>query len=251
MRPGTRLRAHGHAHPHLCYVAEGMFAEREGCGWRRVPCGTLRSSPAGDEHDIRFETATRCLLILFEGDPLAAPTPAPRERVYLEATHLRLLAAEMVRSLHCPSQEAFELGTLALELLAASRPDVASRTPPPWLTDVRDRLLDDPRQPPGTADLAEWTGLHPVYVARAFRTHYGMGLGEFARVARADKARSMIRSSDTALARLAIRAGYADQSHMTREMRRVFGTTPGRIRKTDPAAVEVASFQGAGRPLQG
>jgi AraC-like DNA-binding protein len=71
---------------------------------------------------------------------------------------------------------------------------------------------------------------HPTHVARAFRREYGVTVAEYARRLRLDWAQAQLALEDAPLARIAIEAGFADQSHFTRAFRRHTGMTPGRYR---------------------
>jgi AraC family transcriptional regulator len=112
---------------------------------------------------------------------------------------------------------------------------------------VRDRIREAPVAAVTTADLAHDSGFHPVYVARAFRDYYGIGVGEFARLVRADRASEMLRASAEPLARIAAHAGYADQSHLSRDMRRLLGHTPATLRRRRAGVLQVSSVQDPGR----
>ena len=81
------------------------------------------------------------------------------------------------------------------------------------------------------AELAREAGVHPVYLARAFRRHLRSGPAEYIRGARIDAAKQSLADSDLPLSQVARAAGFADQSHFTRQFRRVVGASPGRYRR--------------------
>jgi AraC family transcriptional regulator len=81
------------------------------------------------------------------------------------------------------------------------------------------------------SDLARRIGLHPIYVARAFRARFGCAVGEYARYLRVERARRLLHHTPLALSDIAARAGYSDQSHMTRDFKRAFDQSPGAYRK--------------------
>ena len=80
------------------------------------------------------------------------------------------------------------------------------------------------------SELAVEIGIPPVQVARAFRAHYGLSVGEYGRRLRVEWAAAEIAGCDRPLAEIAVQAGFADQSHFTRLFKRYFGTTPGQYR---------------------
>ena len=68
-----------------------------------------------------------------------------------------------------------------------------------------------------------------MVLARRYRRHFGQTPGAAIRQMRADRASERVgRGGD--LAGVAADAGYADQSHMTREFLTIFGMTPGQYR---------------------
>jgi AraC family transcriptional regulator len=103
--------------------------------------------------------------------------------------------------------------------------------PPPWLRTARELLRDDP----GATSLgavAARLDVHRVHLARAFRDHFGETVGDQLRRIRVLRALRMLRESDAPLSRVALDAGFADQSHMTRALRSAVGSTPAEARRT-------------------
>lgn len=72
-------------------------------------------------------------------------------------------------------------------------------------------------------------GVTRQHARRLFLEHVGVSPKAFAGLARAARALSML-SSDASLAHVARQAGYADQAHMTRELGRVAGSPPSKLR---------------------
>jgi hypothetical protein len=64
---------------------------------------------------------------------------------------------------------------------------------------------------------------------RSFRSATGLTPGAYLRQLRVQKSRRLLGPGGLSLAELAAQLGFADQSHFTREFRRVFGITPGRF----------------------
>jgi len=78
-------------------------------------------------------------------------------------------------------------------------------------------------------DLARVAGITPRHLIRSFRKATGLPPHAYLRQLRVERARGMLRE-DTPLAEVALAAGFADQSHLTRVFRQLTGTTPGRYR---------------------
>jgi AraC family transcriptional regulator len=86
------------------------------------------------------------------------------------------------------------------------------------------------------AGLAAEAGVHPGYLAAAFRRHFGCTPGGYVRRQRVALTCRHLSDSDTPLADVALLAGFADQSHFTRVFKRQTGLTPAAYRKLTAGA---------------
>jgi len=73
-------------------------------------------------------------------------------------------------------------------------------------------------------------GLRRRSLEHAFRHHVGLPPGTVARIARFQRAAGML-AGPVPLARVAADCGYADQPHLTREVRAMSGCTPAELRR--------------------
>lgn len=136
---------------------------------------------------------------------------------------------------------ASEIGELLLELLEtvlAGRDDGAPDPPPdaapsPWVRRLYERIHEEFRDRPPIVELAADAGVHPDHVCRAFRRHFGFTISDLVRHRRVEHAARMIRTTDRPLSSVAYHAGFSDQSHMTRQMKRHLGVTPRELREPD------------------
>jgi AraC family transcriptional regulator len=122
---------------------------------------------------------------------------------------------------------------LTLELLAegARRRTPGGSHPPRWLQHVRDLLHEAFRQRLTLDGIAGSVGVHPAHLARVFRQLQGCTVGEYVRSLRIEYACHCLRTSDTALATLALAAGFSDQSHFSRVFKRQTGMSPAVFRE--------------------
>jgi AraC-like DNA-binding protein len=86
-----------------------------------------------------------------------------------------------------------------------------------------------------SAELEAASGLDRFALARHFRALLGTSPYRYLTMRRLDRARALMRAGD-ALADAACAAGFADQSHLTRQFKRAYGITPGRWRAMSAAA---------------
>jgi AraC family transcriptional regulator len=198
---------------------------------------TLIAKPAGTVHENQVGSVpVECLVIEVIADAassLREPVPLCREvGVHRSAQVARFagrLRSEMVQR---DDVTPLAIEGLVFELLAELTqtshpgPDAGSR----WLTRARDLLHDEPG-PQSLSDLARRIGLHPIYVARAFRARFGCTVGEYVRCLRVEHARRLLHHTRFGLCEVAAQAGYSDQSHLTRDFRRAFDQSPGAYRR--------------------
>lgn len=77
------------------------------------------------------------------------------------------------------------------------------------------------------AELSSLTGLSPYRVSRLFRGVVGVPLASYLALVRVRRARSLI-AAGMSLAAVAHEVGYSDQSHFSRQFKRIVGMSPGR-----------------------
>jgi AraC family transcriptional regulator len=221
--------------PYLAVVLEGGLVKsfpRRALELRRASAVAI---PQGATHGARFGSAGARILIVRPrnaSDPVAGCFDRIAELRGCELTWLAWRLAGELRAEDAAAPLAAE--GFALELLAATtRETRAERTharPPAWLRAAEELLRARLADRIGLAELAETVGVHPAYLARAFRAHYGLSVGEYGRRLRLAWAAAELAGSETPLAEIASSAGFADQSHFTRVFRRHVGTTPARYR---------------------
>jgi AraC-like DNA-binding protein len=123
-------------------------------------------------------------------------------------------------------EHATTIRSLLEQLLARSTPtaaDRAGRTSP--LAPLRTYLKTNVNEPVPTEDVARMSGLSQCHVIRAF--HYEFGLPPHAyhlRVRLATACELLMRG--LAVASVAYECGFADQSHLNRKFKAVYGLTP-------------------------
>jgi AraC-like DNA-binding protein len=111
-------------------------------------------------------------------------------------------------------------------LARALAPRLGGAAPDPRVRAAAVRLARAPATPmPALAAAVE---LGERQLRRAFGAAVGYGPKTYARIMRFRVALALVRGGEP-LARAAIAAGYADQAHMTREMRALAGRPPGTL----------------------
>ena len=230
--------------PYLAVVLDGALVKR----FRRRSLSLGRTDAltmaSGAAHDARFGPEGARIVVVKPVDgssPLAASLDRLAE---LRGAELGWLARRLARELGA-SDAAAPLAAegLALELLAAtSREGAGTRRggrPPAWLGSVEELVRARSGECVRLGELARAVGVHPTHLARVFREHHGVSVGEYGRRVRLARAAVEVERGDTSLALIATRAGFADQSHFTRVFRQHVGTTPARYREQTRDARDV------------
>ena len=137
----------------------------------------------------------------------------------------RALAARWVSG---EEEEEPALAQATSHFLALAAADVPAARPE-WLPSVMHALSAE--APPSTAAMADRLNLHPAWLARAYRSAVGEGIGDTLRRKRVEQAARLLRTSELPTAMVAQEAGFCDQSHMNRSFRALLGRTPCSIRE--------------------
>jgi AraC family transcriptional regulator len=80
-------------------------------------------------------------------------------------------------------------------------------------------------------ELAAVAGLSPFHFAREFRRSTGLPPHRWLVEARLHRAIELLLRTDTPIAQVALRTGFAGQSHLGRHLKRRHGIAPGQVRR--------------------
>lgn len=241
----AHLAPHTHDRPTFAVMLEGGFelsftspAIRD----RSLPCrqGVVFTEPPGESHANEiFRTGARVMVIQPDVDDerLEPVRPMLTDRInHFRGGRMVDTAREIVREIEHPDS----LSIVALEALALEMMIGAARMPrtlteadevSPWFRRAEEYVHEHFRSAPRIADVAEAAGVHPAHLASVFRDVYGVPLGTYLRRLRVEWVADRLLGSDTPIGILAYRAGFADQSHLTRAFKRMTGWTPAAYRE--------------------
>lgn len=241
---GLEMGRHHHETGNVSLVIHGWLEEETDHGTHRAGPGSVVVKPAGTEHADRFGDAG-CHMLALELPPSSPPAAAsgtdlgPETSPALErwrwtdgGAPARLMVGLLATLRRCPEEldRSVEEALWALpDALDAVVPQRSSDAPA-WLCRVRDRLHDEIRDPPLVRELAAGESVHPTYLTRRFKQHFGLPVTRYVRRLRARLAAGMIARSEEPLGTIAFRAGFADQSHLCRVFKEEMGMTPGAFR---------------------
>ena len=215
---GLQQRAHVHACAQFSLILAGSLIERVDGREHAAGPGQASAKPSGIAHADSYGPQGAVLLSFHFWCEETA-----RSAIGEGDWHWRLpgKAAPLVTS-------AGGGADMLWDLLGASGGRPGGGTPPAWLGWARSEL--DRR--PGLADiggLAAQAGVHRVHFSREFARHYGLAPSIYRQRQMAARALRALVDDGLPAASAAQDAGFADQSHMIRAIRTVFGTTPRQL----------------------
>ncbi len=245
----ARLPEHSHERAFICLVVAGGYTERVG---RRTetytPFSALFHPPAKSHQDEIGRTGARFFSVEIDGrwiDRIREVAPLPESVAEPRGGDLVWLATRLYREFRAfDAWSPLAVEGLVLEALAvaARAPRADERPAPRWLGRATELLRDGAPSELTTARVAAEAGVHPVHFARVFRREHGCTVGEYVRRQRVRHALGLLSDTSLPLAEVALAAGFADQSHLTRVFRQTLGSTPGALRSA------LADARAADRP---
>ncbi len=236
--PYARLSRHAHPHARFTLVLSGGFTETRRSGHATCTRSTLIFREPDDPHGAATAgSGAKCLVVDCDGDWIAR---VRAEGAVLDgsADFRGGLLVHLAQRLHGEFLMRDEVSRLAIDSLVlgmfaeASRRALpaAPRAVPRWLEQARDLLHAHFAEPMTLAEIATTVGVHPVHLARSFRTCYHCTVADYVRQLRIDFACREITTSSAPLSEVALRAGFCDQSHLSRLFKSRVGVTPAEYR---------------------
>jgi AraC family transcriptional regulator len=86
-------------------------------------------------------------------------------------------------------------------------------------------------QPTSNQDLADLVGMSVSHFARRFKGSFGVSPRDYMIRGRVERAKTLMRDTNTSLCQIALDSGFCDQAHMSRLFHAVVGSTPSRWRR--------------------
>lgn len=202
----TTSRRHRHLLPYAALVLRGRYTEAGEQGRWHVSAGDVLLHESFDAHwDAFGDTGAEVLNLALPGEvrlPSAGRVEDPDEIVRVA-----------------------EKDRLAAAALLLARLMRVQRLNDHWADELASQLWRRPDLHVGRWGLER--GIRPAVLSRKFHQIYGVPPVKFRNGIRARKALHAIVFDRTRLAAAAFDAGFSDQSHMTRELRRLTGRSPG------------------------
>jgi len=206
---------------------------------QEVSIGSLAICPAGIDCAADAEEGGDAILVAVDPGQLALATA---EHSVPEAQLLERLSGddnallELARSLAVESASEYPkgplfwnevasafIGRLAARHTSEHESQTRGRLGKRGLERVRDYIMTHLDEPIAVAALASIVGRSPYHFSRVFSRSFGISPHRYVVHLRLRRAIELIRDGRASLAEIAARTGFADQSHLSRWVRRVHG----------------------------
>ena len=102
---------------------------------------------------------------------------------------------------------------------------------PKWTISVKELIHENSCTNFSLFEISKEIGIHPVHLSRQFKNYFGLSLGAYIRYTKIHKAASLLKDKEVPLIDICYLAGFYDQSHMSKNFKKVFKITPLQYRK--------------------
>jgi AraC family transcriptional regulator len=243
VRPGVTVSRHAHATPSIsCLLigeCEEIFSSKN--AWTRRP-GLVIAAPPGDAHALHFGKARALSLVVeFRESRGISDAPSPdclTRRRALEGHSAYFWLARLVCQLSETSAEQSRITDAVDEIASGMWSSLLERrfgergSIPGWLRRIHETVTDPLATLPRFSRLAHEANVDPAYLARAYRKAFRRTMGEDRRRVKIDHALGLLARDECSVADAALAAGFSDQSHFGRMLKRRTGLSPDIYRKS-------------------
>jgi len=220
----SAMEHHCHATPFVTIVLTGAYVEVHDAVPDVCRGGSIVVHQAAEEHADRFTTDTRCLNVELPRDSL---TPPLRGAVVLSTEPSRAVKSVIEAFYGCTGGLAGAVKNLQAAVVGQLLDPPRER--PEWLRRVIDEFPWADSVP--LREAAVIGGVHETHFSREFRRHVGMTASEYRARARLKVASQLLLTTTSQLSRIALNAGFSDQSHLTRLFSERLGLPPAAYRR--------------------
>ncbi len=233
--PGLTLKFGAETDAYFCFVS-GAISDLNPAKRFAYRGANLLFFPPHQPRSAGFDESSQCLVVR------VGPAMLSRVRIELQdRSPLKIEGWEalwLIRKLQGEFLKNADSGSLIVEaiilqllVIAArcSREEHAGNTRA-WLSNVRNVIERQYLNEFRLSELASLAGVHRVHLVREFRKHYGATIGQYIRKLRIDHACQLLGQTNLPLSEISSTCRFADQSHFTKQFRKLSGLTPGAYR---------------------
>ncbi|WP_108805582.1 AraC family transcriptional regulator [Aquimarina sp. Aq107] len=225
---------HFHENFHICFVFQGGKAETNKTSTYSKKEGSIFSYFSGEKHRwISCKPISKSANIEIGSDFLkkyGLSENSIKDNIYrnIEAKSiiLKMQKEMMIHSIESTTT----IHSLLLELVSDSNESQAKHIPY-WTISLNELLHDNWNERMTLKEMSETIGVHPVTISKFFRKYFACTLGEYQRKLRIEQSIQLIKNSNLSLSEIAFHCGFSDQSHFTRNFKKMTGFLPKHFQK--------------------
>jgi AraC family transcriptional regulator len=229
-KPRGTQKLHAHSFTQISFLLSGEMKERQGhADWTpdvatfgRKPAGLLHENEWGRNGALIFSIKLRGAIEAEE-----ALAPAGWFRPVNPSSLPQLVRACLENGEACAQEDA------VWDLLSLCHGGDVRRvgSPPNWLR-IAKEALDDAPVGTSIAEIARCVGVHRSHLSSSFRSFFNVSPSVYRREAMLARALFKVVDSDSRLTSVAHEAGFSDQAHLSRAVRKATGLTPRFLRSS-------------------
>ena len=238
--PFFRTPNHAHESALFCLVLKGNYTETYGLKKRECLPSTVLFHACDDPHAEYFhEDGGHSFIVEINKnwiENVRDRVPIPNISANFRTGNLPLIGAKLYKEFkQFDSLSPLIIEGLMMEITGETARQYSKKKKykkPIWLDKAESYLRERFSESFSLKEVAEFVGIHPVYLAQTFRKFNQMTVGNYVRNIRLENARRQLIYTDLSLTDISYKSGFSDQSHFTRLFKREFGTTPREYRQT-------------------
>lgn len=238
--PRFETPSHAHREALIAFVIQGNYTETYERQTRECKASTLIFHPPNENHAEHFhESGGRSFIVEIEPEWLwqrrGSSSGFEDSRDFGDGV-LEVLARKLYREfLEADDASVLIVEGLLLQLVGEmlrryGRKEATSKKIPRWLEQAKELIRARYSEQLTLSAIAAEVSVHPVHLAQTFSDSFHCTVGEYLRRVRIEYARQQLATSRTAIAEIALAAGFCDQSHFTRHFKRHTGMSPAHYR---------------------
>ncbi len=226
----SEISKHSHANPYLCLLVSGDYNEKSNIE-SVISSGEVIYRRAGYEHSNSFyKSDSLCLNIeinnqehLMNQNNFVLPSSESKQKgtieIYKVLYALKKKLSNDLLDIYCYESMLTHIN------ISKKKGNLI------WIKQIKERINDNPTALLSLEKLSLDFELHPNYIIRKFKEITGHKLSEYLTKIRLENTIKNLIITESRITEIALNAGFYDQSHFNRNLKKHIATTPLHFRK--------------------
>lgn len=226
----SESKFHAHSNSYLSILLSGLYSEVTSTSQKIIYPSNILYRPAHYKHKNQFiTTRTKCLNIAFSPEWFYKLDVNPQKiKPHIKnIEHHPLIVHLLIDFLKCRQIDFFEELLLHV-IMGEERANTSISTP--WLGKLIRILNHETEKSHSLKSLSERVFVHPNYMARVFKKHFGVTIGQYQMDRKVKSATKKLFIERNPIAQIASGCGFFDESHFIKTFKAYHGITPHQFR---------------------